>query len=212
MNLTTDPRKIRVLIVDDHIVLRMGLVTAMKGEPDMQVVAEAENGVEAVEAYRTHRPDIVVLDLRMPKQGGLETIEILCREFGPVPILVFSNYADGDEIYQAFKAGARGFVVKEMALDKLLEAVRRVAQGEQYLPGALATRAASRALTSLSARELEVLALLGRGLSNKEIGSALAITEGTVKIHVSNILAKLGVNDRTQAILTAVKRGLIHLE
>lgn len=211
MNVSSSLKKIRILIVDDHIVLRMGLVTAMQGEPDMEVVAEAENGLEAVDAFRVHRPDIVVLDLRMPKQGGLETIEILQREFGHVAILVFSNYAEGDEIYQAFKAGASGFVVKEMSLDRLLEAVRRVAAGEQYLPEEIATRATARALSQLSPREVQVLSLLGGGLSNKEIGATLEITEGTVKIHVSNILAKLGVSDRTQAILAGVKRGIIQL-
>jgi len=205
-------KKIRILLVDDHIVLRMGLATATSGEPDMEVVADADNGLEAINAYRVHRPDVVVLDLRMPGLNGIETIRMLQEEFGDVRVLVFSNYASGDEVYQALRAGASGFVVKEMALDRLLDAIRKVHEGEQYLPPEIATRMHGRVLSQLSPRELEVLRLLARGLSNKEIGTELRVVEGTVKIHVTNILTKLAVSDRTQAILTAVKRGIIQLE
>jgi DNA-binding NarL/FixJ family response regulator len=204
--------KIRILLVDDHIVMRMGLVTATSGEPDMEVVAEAENGFEAVQAFRTHRPDVVVLDLRMPKQSGVETIQLLRQEFGSVRVLVFSNYASGDEVLQAFKAGASGFVVKEMSLERLLEGIRRVHQGEEYLPPEISGRMGRRVVSQLSPRELEVLSLVARGLSNKEIAAALHLVEGTVKVHLTSILAKLDVSDRTQAILAAVKRGIIHLE
>lgn len=206
------PAKIRIMLVDDHIVMRMGLVTATNGEPDMEVVAEAENGLEAVSAYRTHRPDVVVLDLRMPKQNGVETIRVLRDAFGPVRVLVFSNYASGEEVYQAFKAGAAGFVVKEMALDRLLEAIRKVHQGEQYVPSEISARMNGRILSQLSAREVDVLRLIAKGFANKEIASALDVVEGTVKIHVTNILAKLRVSDRTQAILAAVKQGIIQLD
>jgi DNA-binding NarL/FixJ family response regulator len=207
-----EPAKIRILIVDDHIVMRMGLVTAITGEPDMEVVAEAENGLEAVDAYRAHRPDVVVLDLRMPKQNGVETIELLREEFGAVRVLVFSNYASGDEVFQAFKAGAVGFVVKDMPLERLLDAIRRVQEGEQYMPPEISTRMGRRVVSHLSDRELEVLSLVAKGMSNKEIAAALHLVEGTVKVHLTNILAKLEVSDRTQAILAAVKRGIIHLE
>jgi len=200
------------MLVDDHIVMRMGLATAAGGEPDMKVVAEVEDGSEAVDAYRMHRPDVVVLDLRMRKKHGIETIQLLRSEFGPVRILVFSNYASGDEILQAFKAGASGFVAKEMPLERLLDAIRRVHSGEQYLPSEISMRMNGRVLSQLSGRELEVLALVATGLSNKEIGATLNIVEGTIKVHLKNILAKLGVNDRTQAILTAVKRGIIQIE
>ncbi len=212
MTSTPKPPKIRILLVDDHIVMRMGLATAAGGEPDMKVVAEAGDGVEAVQAFRTHRPDVVVLDLRMPKKNGIETIQLLRAEFGPVRILVFSNYAGGDEVFQAFKAGASGFVAKEMPLERLLEAIRCVHAGEQYLPPEIAMRMNGRVISQLSARELEVLALVAKGLSNKEIGAALDVAEGTIKVHLKNILAKLGVSDRTQAILVAVKRGIIRLE
>lgn len=206
------PEKIRILLVDDHIVLRMGLITATSGEPDMEVVADVENGAEAVAAYRAHRPDVVVLDLRMQGLSGIDTIRLLREEFGSVRVLIFSNYANGEEVYQAMKVGASGFVVKEMALDRLLEAIRRVHQGEQYIPPEIAMRISGRMLSQLSARELEVLQLVAKGLSNKEIGAELHVVEGTIKIHVTNILAKLGVADRTQAIVTAVKRGIISLE
>mgnify|MGYP001026638987 CR=1 FL=1 len=206
------PEKIRILLVDDHIVLRMGLVTAASGEPDMEVVADVENGIEALKAFRLHRPDVVVLDLRMPGMSGLETIRQLNEEFGPVRVLIFSNYASGDEVYQALTAGASGFVVKEMALDRLLEAIRKVYRGEQYIPPEIAMRMNGRVLSQLSTRELEVLQLVAKGLSNKEIGAQLRVVEGTVKVHLTNILAKLHVSDRTQAILVAVKRGIIQIE
>ena len=212
MQLHPQTKKIRILLVDDHIVLRMGLATATSGEADMEVVADADNGADAIKAYRIHRPDVVVLDLRMPGLNGIDTIRMLRAEFSEVRVLIFSNYASGDEVYQALRAGAVGFVVKEMALDRLLEAIRKVHEGEQYIPPEIATRLHGRVLSQLSARELEVLRLLARGLSNKEIGGELRVVEGTVKIHVTNILAKLGVSDRTQAILAAVKRGIIQIE
>ncbi len=212
MQTSAPPEKIRILLVDDHIVLRMGLITAANGEPDMIVVADAENGAEAIKAFRTHRPDVVVLDLRMQGMNGIETIQKLREEFGSVRVLIFSNYANGEEVYQAMKAGVMGFVVKEMALDRLLEGIRRVHQGEQYIPPEIAMRMSSRLLSPLSTRESEVLQLVAKGMSNKEIGAELHVVEGTVKIHVTNILAKLGVSDRTQAIVVAVKRGIIGLE
>lgn len=212
MTSKTKPARIRILLVDDHIVMRMGLATAASGEPDMKVVAEAGDGLEAVQAFRTHHPDVVVLDLRMPKKNGIETIQQLREEFGPVRILIFSNYAGGDEVLQAFKAGASGFVAKEMPLERLLEAIRCVHAGDQYLPPEIAMRMNGRVISQLSSRELEVLALIAKGFSNKEIGAALDVAEGTIKVHIKNILSRLGVSDRTQAILVAVKRGIIRLD
>lgn len=206
------PATIRILLVDDHILMRMGLVTATNGEPDMKVVGEVENGDEALEACRRHTPDVIVLDLRMPKKNGFETIREL-REAGiTARVLVFSNYASSDEIDQAFKAGAEGFVVKDMSLERLLEAIRTVHRGEQYLPPEIAARLDQRTMSPLTPRELEVLKLVAKGLSNKEIGDALHLVEGTVKLHLTNILTKLNVSARTQAILAGVKRGLIELE
>lgn len=204
--------KIRVMLVDDHMAIRMGLITAFGDTPDMEVVADVEDGREAIEAYRRARPDIVVLDLRMQGMNGIETIRSLREEFGKVRILIFSNYAKGDEVYQAIKAGASGIVVKEMALDRLLEAIRAVHAGEQYIPPQVAMRIGERLLAQLSPREMDVLKLVAKGLSNKEIAAQLGLVVGTVKIHVANIFSKLGVSDRTQALVTAVKRGIIDIE
>lgn len=204
--------KIRILLVDDHILMRMGLASATNNEPDMEVVAEAEDGIEAVEACRLHSPDVVVLDLRMPKRNGLETIAVLRQQNQEVRVLVLSNYGSGDDIDHALRAGARGYVVKDMGLEQLLEAIRTVHSGEQYLPPEIARRLAGRVMSQLSPREMEVLALIGRGQSNKEIAATLDLVEGTVKLHVTSILAKLRVADRTQAVLVAMKRGILQLE
>lgn len=208
----TPSPKIRVMLVDDHIIVRMGLTFAIDNQPDMQVVAQAEDGEEAIEVYRTHQPDLVVLDLRMPKTNGIETIGLLRREFGAVRILVLSNYASGDEISAALQAGANGFVGKDTSLPELMQAIRRIHAGDQAISAAVARRLAGRISSQLSPRELEVLTLLGRGHSNKEVATTLNVVESTVKVHVTNILTKLGVAGRTQAVLTGVKRGIIQLE
>ncbi len=204
--------KIKILLVDDHIVLRMGLATAASGEEDMEVVGEAENGTDAIALFKELKPDVVVIDLRMPKLSGIETINELRKIAPEARILVFSNYASGEEVLQAFKNGANGFVVKEMPLDYLLEGIRKVHKGEQFMPPEISARISRRVVSQLSPRELEVLEHIAKGLSNKEIASALNLVEGTVKVHITNLLSKLGVSDRTQAILTAVKRGIIHIE
>ena len=208
----TSQEKIRILLADDHMAIRMGLMTAIGDAHDMEVVADVEDGQEAIEAYRKHRPDIVVLDLRMQSMNGVETIRALRREFGAVRVLIYSSYARGEEVYQALRAGASGIVVKEMALDRLLEAIRTVHLGEQYIPPQIAARLGERLIAHLSPREMDVLHLLARGLSNKEIASQLGLVVGTVKIHVANVFAKLGVSDRTQALVTAVKRGIISID
>lgn len=202
---------IRLMIVDDHMVMRMGLAYAASAQPDIQVVAEVESGEEAIEAYRTHTPDVVILDLRMPGLSGIETIRALRQEFRDARIVIFSNYARGEEIYQAMKAGAAGFVVKNMDLAQLLDAIRKVHAGERCLPPDLAIRMSERILSPLSERETEVLTLIAKGRSNKEIASTLSVTEGTVKLHVTNILTKLEVNTRTEALVVAVQRGIIDI-
>ena len=210
--LSAPSRKIRILLADDHIVIRMGLMTAVSDATDMEVVADVENGQDALKAFRKHRPDIVILDLRMQGLSGIETLRALREEYKSARILVFSNYAKGEEIYQAMKAGASGFVMKEMPLDRLLEAIRAVHEGEQYIPPEIAMRVGERVLAQLSPRELDVLQMLGRGLSNKEIGAQLGVVEGTVKIHITNIFSKLGVSDRTQALIKAIKRGIVQID
>lgn len=207
-----ETKKIRILLVDDHMAIRMGLMTAINDAPDMEVVADVEDGQEAISAYRKHQPDVIVLDLRMQGMSGVDTIRALREEFGAPRVLVYSNYAKGEEVYQAIKSGALGFVVKEMALERLLEAIRTVHAGEQYIPPQVAAKIAERLLARLSPREMEVLKLLAKGLSNKEIAAQLGLVVGTIKIYVANIFSKLGVSDRTQALVTAVKRGIIDIE
>ena len=204
--------KIRLMLVDDHVLMRMGLVSATAVEPDMKVVCEIEDGKEAVEAFRTHRPDVVIVDLRLPGMDGIEIIKALRNEFGSVRILVFSNYGAGDDVARAIQAGASGYVVKDMPLEKLLEAIRTVFAGKLYLPPEIAGRLTGRIQSQLSDRELEVLRLIARGLSNKEIASRIGIVEGTVKAHVTNIFQKLGAVDRTSAVTIAMKRNLLQLE
>jgi len=204
--------KIRVMLVDDHIVVRTGLSFAINNDPHMQVVAQADDGNEAIELYRRHRPDVVLLDLRMPKRNGIETIAGLRKESGSVRVLVLSSYGGGEEISAALEAGARGFVGKDAPLEELLGAIHQVHAGEQVLAPEISRRLASRISSQLSGRELEVLRLIGKGLSNKEIGAVLNVVEATVKVHVTGILSKLGVADRTQAILAGIKRGLIHVD
>jgi DNA-binding NarL/FixJ family response regulator len=206
------PEKIRVMFVDDHVLMRMGLTFALDSQPDIHVVGEAEDGAEAVAAYRRCSPDVVILDLRMPKMNGMETIAHLRREFPEARILVLTNYSSGDEIEAALKAGALGFVPKDTPLAELLEAIRQVSQGHQHVPREVSGRLASRIATQLSPREIEILRAIGRGLSNKEIASLLDLTESTIKGHVTNLLTKLRVADRTQAVISGIKRGLIQLE
>ena len=204
--------KIRLLVADDHMVMRMGLVYVASAQPDMEVIAEVDSGEEAIEAYRVHHPDVVILDLRMGGLGGIATIRVIREEFHGARIVVFSNYARGEEVFQALNAGAAGFVVKTMNLSQLLDAIRRVHAGERYVPPELAVRMSERSIQSpLSGRETEVLSLIARGRSNKEIGSVLNVTEGTVKLHVTNILSKLEVNARTEALVVAVQRGIIDI-
>lgn len=209
---TPKREKIRILVVDDHMLMRVGLVTAVSDQQDMEVIAEAESAEDAIEACRAGHPDVVILDLRMPGLGGIDAIKALRAAHPPTKIVIFSNYARGEEIYQALKLGASGFVVKDMKLEQLLDAIRRVHAGEKYVPPELAVRMSERVFTQLSEREKEVLALIAKGHLNKEIGAALGVTEGTVKIHVTNILSKLGVNARTEALVVAVRHGLIDIE
>jgi DNA-binding NarL/FixJ family response regulator len=204
---------IRVLIVDDHLVVRMGLRSMIDSQPDMEVVAEAANGNEAVQAYREHRPDVVLLDLRMPQLNGVEATIAIRNEFPKALIIVLTTY-DGDEnIYRALQAGAHAYLLKDIPRDQFLQAIRAVHRGQYCIPPAIAARLAQRMpQEELSARELGVLKLIVEGMSNKEIASTLAITESTVKNHVNSLLSKLKVKDRTQAATTALRRGIVTLD
>lgn len=204
---------IRILVVDDHFVVRMGVSTLVNAQDDMTVVGEAANGRQGVELFRTSRPDVTLMDLRMPEMNGVAAIVAIRNEFPDARIIVLSTYDGDEDIYRAFQAGARAYLLKDMHHEEVVNAIRAVHQGQRFIPPAIANRLAERMPRSeLTARELEVLKLIVKGMSNKEIASALLITEGTVKIHVNNMLAKLGVSDRTKAATTALQRGIVYLE
>lgn len=207
---TPTESKIRILVVEDHVLIRIGLNTALQGEPDLTIVAEAEDGEEAIACFRQHRPDLVIVDLRLPGMDGIATIIALRKEFGPVPVLVLSSQETEQDIDRAIQAGAAGYLLKGMPFQSMVDGIRAVHTGGKYFPPEIVSRLAERDKhLKLTARELLVLEMIGAGKSNKEIGVALGIVEGTVKIHVSNLLNKLGVSDRTQAVTTALKRGIL---
>lgn len=212
MNAKPESRKIRLMLVEDHILMRMGLVSATRIEPDMTVVAEVDDGRKVVETFRKHKPDVVLLDLRLPGMDGIQVIKALREESPEVRIVVLSSYGGGDDVTRAIQSGASGYVLKSMPLQQVLEAVRAVHLGGQYIPREIAGRMSHRIHSDMSAREIEVLKLIAQGRSNKEIAAQLGIVEGTVKAHVTNIFGKLGAADRTQAITIAVKRQILQLE
>jgi two-component system NarL family response regulator len=203
----------RVLIADDHPVVRAGLAAVITQEPDLEVVGEAENGERAVALFREHRPDATLMDLRMPEVGGVDAIRRITAEFPDARILALTTYEGDADIRRALNAGARGYLLKDMLLSDVITALRSVLRGERVIPAAVATRLAEFPERSdLTERELQVLELVGRGLSNKEVAKAIGRMDETVKIHLKNIFAKLGVSDRTEAVTVALGRGLIHLE
>jgi two-component system NarL family response regulator len=204
--------RIRILIADDHSVVREGLVSLVKRKSDMIVVAEASNGREAVELWKEHRPDVTLLDLRMPELDGVGAIKEIRELDEDAHIVVLTTYDGDEDIYRAIKAGAKAYLLKDTARDALVETVRRVHAGETYLPPQLAAKLAERVSgQALSPREVEVLQRMAVGKSNKEIGAELFISEGTVKTHIKSIFSKLDVVSRTEAVATATRRGLIQL-
>lgn len=212
MNSAPASRKIRVMVVEDHVLVRMGLVSAANDDPDIEVVAEVDDGRQVVEAFSAHQVDVVVLDLRMPGIDGIEIIRALRSRFGRVRVLMLSSYGGGDDITRAMHEGASGYIVKGMPLERLLEGIRIVHAGGQYLPPEISDRMRHRIDSDVSSRELDVLRLVAEGMSNKEIAAHLGIVEGTVKAHLVHIFAKLGAVDRAQAITIALKRQLLQLE
>jgi DNA-binding NarL/FixJ family response regulator len=205
-------QKIRILIADDHYIVRMGLVALVNTEPDMEVVAEAADGAQAIELFAKHTPDLALIDARMPVKDGIEATVEIRRRFPTASILMLTAF-DGDaDIRKALEAGVQGYVLKSSTGDRLIPALRAVAAGERWVPREVASRLASRnSFEQLTAREMQVLNELAKGLSNKQIADVLNITEYTVKDHLKNILAKLRVADRTEAVTTALQRGIIHL-
>ena len=204
---------IRILIVDDHFIVRMGLKGVLNMQPDMQVVAEAEDGPEAIRRFREHRPDVVLVDLRLPGMSGTEAIAAIRAEFPEASLIAVSTFEGDELVYRALQAGARGYLPKKVPREELINAIRTVHRGQRYIPVEIASRLADRMQQGdLSPREMEVLQRIARGLSNREIGAELGLHESTVKTHVNNILGKLGVSDRTLAVTTAIQRGLLQLD
>ncbi len=204
---------IRILVVEDHHVVRQGLVALVKTVPDMIVVAEAADGKQAVDLFRQHQPDVTIMDLRLPVMTGVEAITEIRRQFPAARIIVLTTFDGDEDIYRALQAGARGYLLKDMFGEELMDAIRTVHEGKTRIPPVVAQRLAERiGGQSLTGRELDVLRLIVAGKSNKEIGGELGISEATVKTHINNILSKLGVSDRTQAATTALQRGIVHLQ
>ncbi|HUB32959.1 MAG TPA: response regulator transcription factor [Bryobacteraceae bacterium] len=203
---------IRILVAEDHLVARVGVTTIVNMQPDMTVVAEAANGQQAVEMYREYQPDVALLDLRMPGMGGVEAATAIRAEFPNARMIALTTYGGDEDIRRALNAGVQAYLTKDVLHDELLKAIRAVHAGQSYLPTAVAAAlAAQMPRPDLSAREVQVLELIVRGLANKQIAYSLNIAEHTVKNHVKNILSKLGVQDRTQAATAAIQRGIIHL-
>jgi DNA-binding NarL/FixJ family response regulator len=203
---------LRVLLVDDHALMRLGLVSVIVAEPGMEVCGEASTGGRAIDLYRTLRPDVVLMDLRLPDLSGVEATTAIRGEFPEARVVVISSFAPDEEVYAAIAAGALAYVLKTIESDELVSVIRKVAAGQRHIPPEIAARLASRIPRSeLTDRERTVLRLVVRGRRNREIAEELGISEGTVKTHVGNILLKLGVADRTEAATVAIERGIVTL-
>ncbi|NJK66127.1 MAG: response regulator transcription factor [Microcoleus sp. SU_5_3] len=203
---------IRVLIADDNAIVRQGLAALLEQEPDLTVVAKASNGQEALTMFRQYQPDVTLMEVRMPQMDGVEAIAALCTEFEAARIVAFTAYDGDEDIYRGLRAGAKGYLLKNAEPDELFAAIRTVVSGKKYIPSAVGAKLADRMNTpQLSDRELEVIRLIAVGKCNQEISSALHISQSTVKFHVNNILSKMGANDRTQAAIFALKRGIVSL-
>jgi two-component system NarL family response regulator len=203
---------IRIVIAEDHLIARVGVKTILNTQPDMTVIGEAANGMQALELYRKLQPDVTLMDVRMPVLSGVDAIIAIRAEFPDASIIALSTYGGDEDIRRALQAGARAYLTKDVLHDELIRAIHAVHDGEQYLPPSVSAALASSTLPAgLSAREMEVLALIVKGRGNKQIAYQLGIAEHTVKNHVKNILSKLSVDDRTQAATAAIQRGIIHL-
>ena len=208
----SDPKLIRVLTVDDHPLLREGIAALVNAETDMELVAEASNGLEAVEKFRTHRPDVTLMDIQMPELNGVEAISRIHAEFPGARVIVLTTYSGDAQVVAALRAGARGYILKGQVHRELLETIRAVHAGQKRIPPEIAAELANHvADDDLSPREIDVLRLIATGNANKQIADKLSIGEATVKSHVTNILSKLGANDRAHAVTIGLKRGIIQL-
>ena len=205
--------QIRVMVVDDHSIVRQGLVALLNTEDDLTVIAEGSDGQQAIDLFKQHTPDVTLMDLRMPGIGGVEAINHIRRISPDAKIIVLTTYDGDEDIFRALQAGAQSYLLKGVSFEDLTEAIRMVHAGHKRIPAEVAERLAERfSVEPLTGREQQVLELIVRGKSNKEIGTDLKISEATVKSHINSLLSKLGVTDRTQAATTAIQRGLVHLD
>lgn len=203
---------IRLLLADDHPILGKGLAMLLECEPDITVVGQALNGREAIQLFRQYQPDVTLMDLRMPEVSGVEAIAAIRAEFAQARIIVLTTYDGDEDIYRGLQAGAKGYLLKGTQLEELLNAIRTVYCNQSYIPPHIGAKLADRmSMLELSDRELEVLRLMAKGKANPEISSDLKIAESTVRFHINNILSKLSVSDRTQAVIAAVNRGIVNL-
>jgi two-component system NarL family response regulator len=204
---------IRVMLVDDHLAFRKGMAALIESEPDLRVIAEAGDGPKALEIYRQSKPDVVLMDLRLPGMGGVEAIIAIRKEFPDARVIVLTTFDMDEDIFRAMQSGAKSYLLKDTPEDELAGTIRAVHAGRQVLPRKVAERLAERRQRAdLSEREVEALQLLIKGRSNKEIGAALFITEDTVKAHLKTLFSKLHVKDRTEAAISAIRHGIVHLE
>ena len=213
MNTPSRLSKIRVFVADNHCVVRKGLIAMLSEEPDMEVVGEAETGVGALEGYRQHQADVLILEPELSMSDGSYVVTAIRSEFPSATILVLTVCEGDEDIHRAFQAGAKGYLLKGATFDQIVGAVRELHQGKMCVPPAVAAKLATRSESPiLTQRELDVLELLVSGQANREIAKSLFVSEETVKTHVKNLLAKLGVEDRTQAVTVGLKRGLVRLK
>ena len=210
--MTTSTKKIRVILADDHPVVRDGLAAIVNQQPDMEVVAEAGDGEEAIALYERYQPDVMVLDLRMPKRDGVSVVAHVLEAYPKARILIMTTYDGDEDIFRCLSQGAKGYLLKDAPRQEILSAIRAVSEDRPYTSSTVAAKALQRmSRPSLTQRELDVLQLLAQGRSNKDIARRLAITEGTAKTHVKAILTKLDAISRTEAVAVAHKRGLVRL-
>jgi two-component system NarL family response regulator len=208
-----DGSVIRVLVADDHPIYREGLICLIDRQPGMKVVAEASSGRAAVDAFASLAPDVSLIDLKMPGLDGVEAIAMIREKDATARLVILTAFAIDEDIYRALRAGARGYLLKDMTREELIDCIRTVHAGRTSIPPEIAARLAERVTTTeLTVRERQVLGLVAKGRGNRDIGHALTVTEGTVKVHVNNILAKLGVASRTEAVTLALRRGMVRLE
>ena len=210
--MTSAPKPIRIALVDDHPILRQGIAALISDQPDLLLVGQASNGLEAIEQFRLHRPDVMLMDLQMPGMNGIDAMSAIRGEFPDARFVVLTTYTGDVQIVRALKAGARAYLLKSLLHRELLDTIRSVHAGNKRIPPEIAAELADHAADDqLTAREIEVLRLIAAGSANKIVADHLSITEETVKAHVKNILSKLDANDRTHAVTIGLKRGIIEL-